>query len=315
VVSSNRLRKVIQFPLPFPRRNPYFYEVTSNAVFLILVCNKKTTMNFSMKPFFFGALALSLFFSACKGPEVDPAEETGIFEFNMLARVGGQAFEKDAIYENILGQRFRLSDFRMLVSDLTLVKTNGEDTLLAETLLLNFTEESIRKTDHGEGVYIQFDVPEGEYQGIRFGIGVPSSRNQDVDPTDYASGHPLSPSAGMHWNWITGYKFLVMEGQMDSSVTGTGPLDFSLAYHTGLDELYRELSYTESDNAFVIDKATELQFKFELDVNRFFYNNTDTIDMKRYPVSHTTPIGSDAYQLSEKITDNVVNNAIYKVPF
>ena len=272
-------------------------------------------MNFTMKPFLFGALALTLFFSACKGPEVDPTQETGIFEFNMLARVGGQSFEKDAVFENILGQRYRLSDFRMLVSDLTLVKANGEDTLLAETLLLNFTEESIRKTDHGEGVYIQFDVPEGEYQGIRFGIGVPEARNQDVDPTDYASGHPLSPSSGMHWNWITGYKFLVMEGQMDSTGTDTGPLDFSLAYHTGLDQLYRELSYTESDDAFTIDKAKELPFKFELDVNRFFYNNTDTIDMRRYPVSHTTPIGSDAYQLSEKITDNLVNSSIYKVPF
>ncbi|MEM7660489.1 MAG: hypothetical protein AAF399_30580, partial [Bacteroidota bacterium] len=79
--------------------------------------------------------------------------------------------------------------------------------------------------------------------------------------------------------------------------------------------LYRELSYLDAEDAFEINKDEELQFQFELDLNRFFYNQTDTIDMVARNFSHTTPVNSDSYQLSEQITDNLINTAIFKVPF
>ncbi|MEM7367562.1 MAG: MbnP family protein [Bacteroidota bacterium] len=256
-----------------------------------------------------------LVLGSCKPEPPTPAvPDPGIFELNFLARVGGQLFEKNTEFENILGQRFSMEVFRLYISDLRLVKEDGTDTLIAETLLMNFAEEEVRKTTHGEGLFQQFLVPSANYKGIKFGIGVPTSRNNS-DPTDFASDHPLHASQGMNWNWTVGYKFLQLDGRIDTSANGTGPLDQGIAYHTGTNELYRQLEFTDADHAFEVKAETELQFVIEMDLNRFFYNNSDTINMVQRPISHTNPVGSEAFQLSEKITDNMVNNALYKVPF
>ena len=192
----------------------------------------------SHMPKFFLLLSMILLgtLAGCKTEPPGPTTpDPGIFELNVLARVGGQVFEKDTEFENILGQRYSLEGFRVYLSDLTLVREDGTDTLIAETLLLDFAEEEVRKTTHGEGLYGQFTVPAGKYKGVRFGIGVPEERNH-VDPTDFPADHPLSVSQGMHWNWTSGYIFVKMDGRIDSSAAGTGPLTQGIAYHTGTDQ-------------------------------------------------------------------------------
>lgn len=266
-----------------------------------------------MRPYCLIFLSLFVLLSACKPTQPEP-EETGIFEFTFLARVGGQAFDKDVMFQNILGQRYTVEVFRMYVSDLTLIREDGTDTLIAETLLLDFAEDEIKKTEHGEGLFEQFIVPTGNYSGVRFGIGVPESRN-GLDPTDYPSDHPLSVSQGGHWSWTTGYKFIQMDGRIDSSASGTGPLDLGIAYHTGTNDLYRTISYTDTEHAFEVKNETETQFELELDINRMFYADGDTIDMAEQFITHTTPVGSASFKLAESITDKLINNAIYKVPF
>lgn len=263
----------------------------------------------------FSAGLVCLLLASCKPDPIDPSDaDPGIFELNFLARVGGQVFEKNTEFENIQGQRFSMEVFRMYISDLTLVKEDGSDTLIAETLLMDFAEEEVRKTTHGEGIFKQFLVPSGNYKGVKFGIGVPESRN-NADPTDFPSDDPLHVTQGMNWNWTVGYKFLQLDGRIDTSVNGTGPLDQGIAYHTGTNELYRQLEFTDSEHAFEVKAETELQFAIEMDLNRLFYNNSDTINMVQRPITHTNPVGSEAFQLAEKITGNLVNNALYKVPF
>ncbi len=283
-----------------------------------MLSNMKTYMFNSLPSsigsFLFGIITcLSLF--SCQDTPIEPMNsENGIFEFNFLPRVGGQSFEKDIIFQNVLGQRFSLETFRLYISDLTLIGRDGEDTIIAETLLLDFIEEEVYKTAHGEGIFKQFTVPTGNYDGIRFGIGVPSSRNNN-DPTDYPSDHPLSVSQGMHWNWASGYKFVQIDGRIDSSNLRTGPLDLGFIYHTGTNELYREMVYLDSEHAFAIEPGSELQFKMEIDLNRFFYTDADTIDMVQFNTTQTMPPGSEAFRLAEKITNNIVNNSLYKIPF
>ena len=75
------------------------------------------------------------------------------------------------------------------------------------------------------------------------------------------------------------------------------------------------MDYTASEHAFEVESNEELQFELEMDLNRLFYTNTDTINMVEQFLTHTMPVGSEAFQLAEKITDNLVNNAVYKVPF
>ena len=88
-------------------------------------------------------------------------------------------------------------------------------------------------------------------------------------------------------------------------------IDQPLAYHTGLDELYRSKVYLDADHAFTITEGNELQFVLEMDVNQIL----DGISFLTENASHTTPAGSESFMISERIVNNLADKAFFKVPF
>ncbi len=77
------------------------------------------------------------------------------------------------------------------------------------------------------------DVPAGEYHTLKFDIGVDTSNNH----TTVHLGE-LAPGSGMTWDWNTGYKFLLLEGNF-STLTKSGPLVF----HIGEDKNYKAMNF------------------------------------------------------------------------
>lgn len=256
---------------------------------------------------------VSLIFVAVSCDNSAP-ETTGTFEINFVVRPGGQSFVPGAAQTNLIGQRYSLDVFKLYLSDLRLVRMDGTEEPLSDTELFDFVKEYGGKTTHGEGAYRQYAVPPGNYKGLRFGIGVPQNRNH-LDPNQYADSHLLSTKQGMHWSTGSGYLFLKLEGSMDSTRSQKGSLNHGFQYHTGLDTLYRTMDYTLDEHNFTVEANGELQFVFDLDINRLFYNSTDTINMVTQNITHVTPVGSAAFQLSEKITNNLTGNALFKNPF
>ncbi|RMG58572.1 MAG: hypothetical protein D6722_23375 [Bacteroidetes bacterium] len=258
------------------------------------------------------ALGMLLMLAACK-PEPVIEDREGVFELVFVPQAGTEAFQANTTHQNAEGRSYALEGLKMYVGDLTLIQENGDELLLTETFLYDFVRDAGSSSLSG-GVGGSFDVPAGTYRGIRFGIGVPADLNNG-NPAVYASDHPLSISNGMHWNWTTGYIFLKVDGRIDSTAAMTGGPVLGMTYHTGTNELYRELSYTEAEHAFEIKEGERLAFAFSLDINRLFYTDTDTLDMVTNNLTHTTPVGSDAFQLAEYITDNLVEGALTKLPF
>lgn len=252
---------------------------------------------------------------AFMGCEKDPNLTLGNFELNIRPRISGQALDDGLFYENIEGRKYKVDAFKLFVSDITIVKEDGEEVVLSEVELLDMIAEGSGKTQHGEGVARTFPVSIGQYKGMKVGIGVKPELNHMV-PGTYESTHPLSEENGMNWSWSAGYRFMVLEGMIDASANMDGAaIDHPFIYHTGTDTLYRELVYLNPEHAFEIKSNEELQFILEMDMNRFFYTETDTIDMVTDNFSHTTPVGSASYELSEKIVENMVTGAIFKPPF
>ncbi|GAB4407155.1 MAG: hypothetical protein OHK0039_09430 [Bacteroidia bacterium] len=265
-----------------------------------------------MKQTTLALVASLLLVAACK-PET-LTEKTGDFELNIALLAAGQAFELGTAYQNVEGRAYTFDEFKLYIGDLTLVKADGEELKLADAILYDFRTGTANKTTHGPGVAKLFEVPAGAYKGVKFGVGVPARLN-GLDPATYTSSHPLSVSQGTHWTWATGYIFVKMDGRIDSSAARTGALSYGLTYHMGTSDLYREVSYLDADHAFEVAEGEELQFKLELDVNRFFYNSSDTIDMVTRNITHSTPVGSEAFGLARRIMDNLVDHAMYKMPF
>lgn len=262
----------------------------------------------------FGIILSSLVFWGC--PDDNPTiPEPGLFELNFRTTVSGQSFDKEVVYENIQGRKYYLDRFDLYISNIILIDGEGNEELLSDVELFDMTEPGANKTDHGDGVFKAFQVDAGTYKGVRFSIGVPDSLNL-LDPATYGENHPLSTFNNMHWSWAAGYRFMVLEGKIDSSLTADGSaIAKPLVYHTGLNSLYRTVEYALPEHSFIIGEKEELQFIIEIDLNRFFYTQTDTLDMVDQNITHTMPEGSEEYQIAKTITDNMVNTALYKVPF
>jgi len=264
-------------------------------------------------------LALIAFAGGCDTDSedtIEPIEQgTGIFELNITTRVSGQSFGPEIVFKNINDRSYYITRFDMYISDITLIEENGNERVLSSVELFDLTNPGLTKVAHGDGTFVQFEVPAKRYKGVKFSIGVPDSLN-NANPSSFPPDHPLGTLTAMHWSWATGYRFMVLEGKIDSSLNADGlAFEKDIVYHTGLDTLYRTMSYTEDEHAFTVPQNDELQFVVEMDLNRLFYNDQDTINMVQDNITHSMPPGSDKFKLAEKITNNLVSNALFKVPF
>jgi len=78
-------------------------------------------------------------------------------------------------------------------------------------------------------------VPDGDYSGIEFLIGVDEARNHSG-----AQSGALDPARGMFWTWHSGYVFFKLEGHSPQSpVSGQ-----TLAYHVGGGDVAAPLART-----------------------------------------------------------------------
>lgn len=80
----------------------------------------------------------------------------------------------------------------------------------------------ITATEANTAPSIEIDAPIGNYTGVKYRIGVDSTRNVSGAQTG-----ALSPSNGMFWSWNTGYIFVKAEGTSADAPNGT------FKYHLG----------------------------------------------------------------------------------
>ncbi len=109
-----------------------------------------------------------------------------------------------------------LSDLRFYVSELELVDSGGRPHGLELHANLPWQQSDLALIDleNGQGAcangtgdmfaYVVGGVPPGEYNGLRFTVGVPFDSNHSNPLTAPA---PLDDPA-MHWHWRSGYKFI-----------------------------------------------------------------------------------------------------------
>ncbi|MEZ5796773.1 MAG: metallo-mystery pair system four-Cys motif protein [Paracoccaceae bacterium] len=134
------------------------------------------------------------------------------------AEIGGKPISCAETYAGLgsTAAEAQVVDFRLFVSEAALVKADGSLQTLAleqdgqwqlDTLaLLDFEDASGACANGTAGVNttLRGTVPDGEYSGLVFTIGVPFAQNHG-DPT--VSAAPLNTTA-MFWNWQGGYKFV-----------------------------------------------------------------------------------------------------------
>jgi hypothetical protein len=154
--------------------------------------------------------------------------------------------------------------------------------------------------DFNEPLEITSDIKEASYTTLKMSIGVPSERNKDQDPSQYANSHPLSVqgSSGMFWTWNTGYIFTKFDGRLDLTGQEGAQLIDPFAFHTGEDLLYRTIELPVN---VVAEKDGNYTINVKMDIKKFIDNSNDQIDLSVDYLTHT--VGN--MNLARRFAENV----------
>lgn len=217
----------------------------------------------NIRPFLLAGLAAAALLSAChKGSAVDP-EGQGAVRLSVIPIWNGAPFDRMQVYLNAADQREQIQLVKFYLARMTLVAPDVEHELF-DADLFNIT--------NGPETRI-LPVPAGDYQQLRFGLGLPP----DLNHTDIATvpvNDPLGNNSGMYWTWATMYRFLLFEGRFDNDPQATGLLPFQFSWHTGLDTLYRE---RDLPLALEVPAGDTVDLPLYVDLARFTTDGADTL--------------------------------------
>ena len=121
------------------------------------------------------------------------------------------------------GQTLKFSEVKYVITNVVLVKADG-------TKVPYHTEDLdkggflINQAKTASLTPVLSGIPEGEYKGIEFGLGVKKELNnlklQDRFPNFYRLTGEFKHSGIMHWEWANGYRFVKLEGWYSNPTPG-----------------------------------------------------------------------------------------------
>lgn len=233
--------------------------------------------------------AILLTFSACKKDEPEaPTEENptnneaqgggpeGTLRLNFIANADGAPFVLNQSFTNIDGYCVKVEKLKFYLSYISVMDMLGNQNVVWDVDLMSWEDNHTS---------IDIPVDTGSYTGVMFGLGVPSTMNVNQDPSVWPNSHPLSIFQNMHWNWSSGYIFTKFEGKADTTAGCVGSFDQSFVFHTGADTLFRTRNFCNAPFQIMDGQVTD--FNVDIDINQFFYNAMDTIDLKVHNSTHT----------------------------
>lgn len=255
--------------------------------------------------------------TGCKKKKEDtpPASPKGELELYINPVVGTSDLVFNSNYTNGAGNSYKVTTFKMYISEITFVKEDGSEYKDKGIYLADMSDLSIKnttaKTAHGgKGVKITVpDVPAGTYKGIRFTVGVPSNKN-NIDATKITDvNNPLHTNHGMYWSWNAGYIFNKFEGTYDS-LGNNKTFRFHIGNSTTEDRRMRVnfVDMTSNTHTFVIPDKDHYVMQCSVDVNKFFVNADATYHDLNIVSNRIVMSGNNATKLAQNMARAITKN-------
>lgn len=222
----------------------------------------------------FALLFSALIVASCKDDPDPPTPDPSTFQLNFSLKWGANTLDPDSIYQEADGRTYQVAELKAYISNVALVKPDQSTQLVKDVALLDLLKPNTFS--------VSGEVPAGSYVGLRFNLGLDSIKNH-TDPSNYPVTHPMSAANSMYWSWFTNYIFTKFEGRVDSAGWTQQQL---LLYHTGLDSMVQDLSYTGLN--FVIAEGETETHTLVLDARKILFNPADPIDTRLDSMTHTT---------------------------
>lgn len=243
----------------------------------------------TFKLFCFALLSATLLFTACDNDDEDPQIEDGTASMMFEYKVGEESLDLSKVYEiNGTAVQFSLANF--YVGGITFKPEEGTDEtpVSVDGKYLLVSPEA--------GAQEVATLKAGHWHEVEFFIGVGPEENSQTEE-DFTSRDADDPLAlqdpPMHWNWNSGYRFVRIDGMVDTD--GDSTPDANMEFHLGTDQMRTELSYVIHKD--IVEGNNMVHFKFDLE--KAFEN----IDLSTEYVTHT----GDHLELAKKLQGNLAN--------
>ncbi len=198
---------------------------------------------------FLSFISLGLILVGCKDDEQDgPAMVTPDLDVQM--RVGTSNLSEGDVY-TINGTVFQIDIARFYMGGIKFSGTN------------EFSQDDYYIVSDENRSFNLNSIEEGTYD-FEFAIGVDADTNSQStdDFTTRPAGDPLGlQMPEMHWNWSTGYKFLRIDGLVDTD--GDSIPDAPVQYHLGSNAFYAPLVSPEKITLDADNKSITIRFDLE----------------------------------------------------
>src|SRR6185503_5431083 len=172
-------------------------------------------------------------------------------EITFMPRFNGEPLAFDALNnQTAAGQAISVTRLDFLVSNLALHRADGK-------WLMPSNQFGFISAREGRTNFTVANVPAGNFDRIRFQIGVSPIINH-LDNAQWPAGHPLNSTVNqLYWSWSREYVFLAFEGAWQNGAKQSG-----FSYHIATD---RQLMVVELPVALDTTADAELQLAFDAD--------------------------------------------------
>lgn len=165
----------------------------------------------------------SMLLNSCR-TIVDPPEPVVPAYASMKIKVSNEVSGQPASlgpmnFKNAAGNDYSVDLLKYYLSNFTLIRKDKSELKLNQYVLINADDPSTWN-------FSIDSVLNGDYESLRFYVGVDSARNHTG-----AQDGALDPVNGMIWTWKTGYIFFKHEGNFKDDTGATR----HLVYHLGTD--------------------------------------------------------------------------------
>jgi hypothetical protein len=251
--------------------------------------------------------------STCKKEE-PIVEDIGDATLVIKGKIGNQTLVFNKPYTYTDGTPFKVSKFQLYLSDVALLadpdnpsSTQDKEIPLSDVFLMDLESSHSDSLSAVQGARYTFEnIPSGTYKGLKLGLGVYQELNRKT-PSFFSSTHPLSLSSN-YWETWSSYIFAKIEGKTDPNMDGTFPQGF--LYHTGTDNLYRQIELR--DKSITVVKDVNNDIVLTVDLMKVLSDGTNSVDIVGTPISHTSPDQPAQVQISTIIMDNFAKAIQYE---